>query len=200
MNARSGVGRRRMATTGGLVAVAVAVVALAGVAVVREGRRAPADGNSDVASAVQVQPTAGADVGDQVPAVTARSLDGQTVVLPADRSTAVFFFAGWCGTCVPEAAALGELHRTHGDKVNIIAVDVDPTDAPETISGFLEAAGDPQYPVVHDIDGAMRTAFGVASLDVTVVIDASGRVVYRDAVPSTLEQLREAFSQAGASV
>jgi thiol-disulfide isomerase/thioredoxin len=43
------------------------------------------------------------------PQLTARAIDGRLVQLPSGRPTAVFFFAGWCGSCVPEAAALGQL-------------------------------------------------------------------------------------------
>ena len=57
--------------------------------------------------------------------------------LPAGRPSVVFFFAGWCGSCVPEAAALGQLQREHGQNVNIVAVDIDRTDTPDTISEFL---------------------------------------------------------------
>lgn len=159
----------------------------------------PAGGASAAAPSVQVS-GAGAEIGDRAPRVTARAVDGQQVQLPSGRPSVVFFFAGWCGSCVPEAAALGQLQREHGDTVDVVAVDIDRTDTPETINEFLGAAGSPRYPVVHDTTDAVRAAFGVTSLDVTVITDAAGTVVYRDAVPSTLGQLRQGLARAGAPV
>lgn len=95
---------------------------------------------------------------------------------------------------------LGKLHREHGDDVNIVAVDIDAGDTPETIQEFLQAAGSPGYPVLHDLDDSIRAAYEVASLDVTVVTDSTGKVVYRDAVPSTLDQLQDGLRRAGAKV
>ncbi len=139
----------------------------------------------------------GADVGAVAPAVTASALDGGQVRIPAGRPSVVFFFAGWCGSCIPEATALGQLQRKHGNDVNIVAVDIDSGDTPEMISEFMAAAGSPEYPVVHDKTDAIRAAYEVASLDVTVITDASGEVVYRDSVPSTLAQLSDGLRRAG---
>lgn len=138
------------------------------------------------------------DVGDPAPAVTITALDGYEVELPTDLPAVVFFFAGWCTTCVPEAQALGQLQDELGDTVVILAVDVDPTDTTQTIENFMAAAGDPPYPVAHDLNGALTQAFNVAALDTTVIINADGTVVYRDAVPTTLDQLRDAMRLAGA--
>ncbi len=54
--------------------------------------------------------------------------------------------------------------------------------------------------MVHDRTDAIRAAFDVTSLDVTVITDGAGRIVYRDAVPSTPAQLRNALARAGARV
>jgi thiol-disulfide isomerase/thioredoxin len=139
----------------------------------------------------------GAEVGAAAPAVTANALDGGQVRIPAGRPSVVFFFAGWCGSCIPEATALGQLQREHGDDVDIVAVDIDSGDTPEMIGEFMAAAGSPEYSVVHDKTDAIRAAYEVASLDVTVITDASGKVVYRDSVPSTLAQLSDGLRRAG---
>lgn len=190
---KAGIGSR------GLLAGAVAVVAAVGglgLAAVRASDSTTVGSGSSVA----VSSAGGAAVGDVGPELTVRALDGQDVRLPAGRPAAVFFFASWCGSCISEAAALGELQREHGDQLAIVAVDVDPGATPEMIGDFLAAAGSPTYPVVHDTEGALRQAFDVASLDVTVITDAAGRVVYRDAVPSSAGQLREGFRRAGAQL
>ncbi len=178
---------------------AASLAALLTVAVTRASDDATGTVVAGEATTVKVR-DAGAQVGDAGPAVSAVALDGRKVTLPGTRPTAVFFFAGWCGTCVPEAATLAEVHRRHGANVDIVAVDVDPGDTPETIRQFLEAAGNPGYPVVHDVSGALREAFEVSALDVTVITDRSGKIVYRDSVPSTAAQLREGFGKAGVTL
>jgi thiol-disulfide isomerase/thioredoxin len=152
-----------------------------------------------VVAAAQVIGT-GAQVGVTAPQVTARALDGRQVELPADKPSVVFFFAGWCSSCIAEAAALGELQLKHGDDVDIVAVSIDPGDTPQTIEQFMQAAGSPGYPVLHDVDDSIRAAYEVTSLDVTVITDAAGKVVYRDSVASTVDQLQDGLRRAGAQV
>jgi thiol-disulfide isomerase/thioredoxin len=159
------------------------------------GRRPPAAAVS--AAATGATADSGAEVGTLVPPVTATALQGQRVVVPAGKPTALFCFAGWCSTCLPEARALDRLEREMGDRVSVVAVDVDPSDDAQTIQRFLRSAGDPRYPVVHDKDGALVRAFGVTALDVTVITDAGGSVVYRDAAPTREGQLRSALTKAG---
>ncbi len=186
---------RRTRWTIAAAVAGVLAVALLGAVATRSGQTTPAA----AATVAQVTGT-GAQVGEQAPRVTATALDTRQVALPAGKPSVVFFFAGWCGSCVPEAAALGELQRGHGNDVKIVAVSIDPGDTPETIGQFMQAAGSPGYPVVHDATDSIRAAYEVASLDVTVVTDADGKVVYRDAVPSTLDQLQEGLRRAGLTV
>ena len=190
---------RRGRSRAAIAAAAAGVVAVALLGTV--AARGSQDRAATASPAAQAQVTgSGAQVGDQAPKVTATALDAQKVNLPAGKPSVVFFFAGWCGSCIPEAAALGELHREHGDEVDIVAVSIDPGDTPETIGQFMQAAGSPDYPVVHDATDGIRAAYEVAALDVTVVTDAAGEVVYRDSVPSTLGQLQERLRRAGAKV
>lgn len=186
--------RGRRPSRGLIAAAAAGVVAVALLgSVAARGAEGPAPA---AAPAAQVTGS-GAQVGAQAPQVSATSLDGEAVRLPAGKPSVAFFFASWCGSCIPEAAALGELHRELGDDVDIVAVSIDPGDTPETIGQFLEAAGSPGYSVVHDLTDSIRAAYEVASLDVTVITDAAGKVAYRDAVPSTLNQLRDGLRRAG---
>lgn len=190
----------RRGRSGAIIAAAVAGVV--GVALL--GTLA-ARGAQDRTAAATAAPAAqvtgsGAEVGVQAPKVRATSLDGQAVELPGGKPSVAFFFASWCTSCIAEAAALGELHREHGDDVDVLAVSIDPGDTPETIGRFMQAAGSPGYRIVHDATDSIRAAYEVTSLDVTVVTDAKGEVVYRDSVPSTLDQLQDGLRRAGAKV
>jgi peroxiredoxin len=190
----------RSPRNGRTIALVVASVLAAALlsAVAARAAQDPADATA-AAPAATVTGT-GAQVGATAPQVTGRSVDGRQVELRAGKPSVMFFFAGWCTSCIAEAAALGELHRERGDDVNIVAVSIDPGDTPETIEAFMQAAGSADYPVLHDADDSIRAAYEVTSLDVTVFTGANGKVAYRDAVPSTLDQLQDGLRRAGAQV
>lgn len=192
-NLRNGTRRRR------LLAAAAGVLGLVMVAAILAAGRDQASPTADESSASATATNGGAGLGSALPLIEATALDGQAVKLTPGKPTAVFFFAGWCGTCIPEATALGRLKQEMGDKVTVVAVDVDPSDDAKTIDAFLAAAGRPTYPVVHDKTGALTQAYDVKALDVTVIADAAGTVVYRDAVPTGEDQLRTALAKAGAA-
>ncbi len=192
-NVRNGTRRRQLlaAAAGGLGLVMVIAILAAD--------RDQASPSADSGSASAPAANGGAEVGSALPPIEATALDGQAVKLTPGKPTAVFFFAGWCGTCIPEAKALGRLKQEMGDKLTVIAIDVDPSDDAKTIDAFLAAAGRPTYPVVHDKTGALTQAYDVRALDVTVIADAAGTIVYRDAQPTGEDQLRSAFAKAGAT-
>ncbi len=192
-NLRKGARRRQ------LLAAVASVLGLVMVVAILAAGRDQASPRADESSASATATNGGAGLGSALPLIEATALDGQAVKLTPGKPTAVFFFAGWCGTCIPEAKALGRLKQEMGDKVTVVAVDVDPSDDAKTIDAFLAAAGRPTYPVVHDKTGALTQAYDVKALDVTVIADAAGTVVYRDAVPTGEDQLRAALAKAGAA-
>lgn len=127
------------------------------------------------------------------------TLDGEPFSLSSQRGRPVvlFFMAGWCTTCLPEAEALGRIHAEFADLgVRVLAVSVDPADSPGQIRAFAEAAGSPGYPFAHDEAGEVARAYEVLALDTTVMIDAQGRVVYRDSYVSPYEHLRAGVERA----
>jgi peroxiredoxin len=136
----------------------------------------------------------GFEVGDRAPSFSVVTSAGSTFSLPARKPAGVFFMAGWCGTCIPEAQALAAIDKEFGDRVAIVAVSADPTDSPAALRRFADAA---RYGFAHDKDGTLATAVGVRSLDMTVVVDSEGRIVFRDAVPTGEATLRRALSRAG---
>ena len=150
---------------------------------------------------VQVSGPAGATVGRAAPTVAVRTLSGQTFRLPAGRPAVVYFMAAWCESCQFEANALARLQKHTGDRVAILAVDVDPTDQPAATRAFFHAIGQPigppGYQVAQDQGGKLAAAFAVRALDTTVVVNPAGRVVWRDAVPTDTATLQAALRTAG---
>lgn len=139
----------------------------------------------------------GAAVGEMAPAFFVTTVGGTSFTLPAQKPAVLFFMAGWCSTCIPEAEALDRIERSVGDRVAILAVDADPADSLASLEQFIALVGSPRYGFAQDRDGRLVAAFDVHALDTTVVVDAAGRVVYRDAVPTDEPVLRRALAKAG---
>ena len=141
----------------------------------------------------------GTSIGDTAPDFTVPTLAGDTFTLSEQRGkpAIVFFMAYWCGTCLPEAQALAQLQQEYGDRVSIVALDVDPTSTPEALAQFKRAAGDGAFVWAFDASQQVATSYQVRSLDTTYVLDRAGVILYRDESPSPYESLKEALAQAG---
>ncbi len=64
------------------------------------------------------------------------------------------------------------------------------------LGDFSDQAG-ASYGFAHDSDGALAGALKVRALDSTMVVDAAGRIVYRDGYPTDEASLLAALRKAG---
>ncbi|MCI0395251.1 MAG: TlpA family protein disulfide reductase [Chloroflexi bacterium] len=146
---------------------------------------------------VQPGEVIGAQPGETAPDFTVPTLDGGTFSLAAQRGkpAVLFFMAYWCGSCLPEAQALAQLQEEYGEGISIVAIDLDPSSTPETLGQFKQAAGSGAYTWAFDIGQQVAVAYEVQTLDTTLVLDASGRVVYRDAFVTSYETLKEVLAK-----
>lgn len=139
--------------------------------------------------------TIGTQVGEQAPDFSVPTLEGGTYNLAAQkgRPSVIFIMAYWCGTCIPEARALAQIHEEYGEAVSILALDVDPTSSPEALAQFKANAGDAEYAWGFDIGQQVAMTYEIPSLDTTLILDPDGYVVYRDSYPTTYATLIEAL-------
>jgi peroxiredoxin len=168
-----------------LVAVAVAVVHSAG----SDTSAAGASGER-----VVVEHQGGSRVGEQATSFRATTTTGGQFTLPAGKPAVVFFMAVWCNPQL-EASGLDRIERDRGGQVAVLGVDADPSEPAATLRGFADRIG-ARYGYVRDSDGALSRAFGVQAMDTTIVVDAAGRIVFRDAVPTDEATLRAAIRKA----
>jgi peroxiredoxin len=123
-----------------------------------------------------------------------KTLGGEEFSLAEKRGevVALYFMAGWCGTCVPEARVWSDLYPAYKDEgLEVLIVSADPNDSPDTIEYFKDAGGIGDLPWAIDETGEFTRSFDVRALDSTVIIDREGKIAYRDAVPTergTLEK------------
>ncbi len=179
-------------------ALSVAVLAASVVAATTRSTSPGPSGNGS--GTVEFTTSAGGgsgQVGERLTRFSLASIDGAQVSAPAGKPGVLFFMAGWCGSCLPEAEALDQVRDRFGDRLSLLAVSSDPTDSEAALRKFRVAAGDTGYPFAWDRDGALARRFAVTALDTTLVYDADGKVVFRDAGPTDQATLRSALEKAG---
>jgi thiol-disulfide isomerase/thioredoxin len=134
----------------------------------------------------------GLELGKVSPDFSVPTLDGKTFTLSEQRGkpTIVFFMAYWCGSCIPEAAALGKLQQEYGDQISIAAVNIDPSATWETIEQFKQAAGNGALVWASDTDQKVMLAYQLRALDTTFILDGEGRIIYHDEIPTQYETLK----------
>ena len=139
--------------------------------------------------------------GKPAPAVSSTTLDGQAFNLSRRKGSWVVlnFFQSTCLPCKaehPELVKFAAQQAGIADGAELYTVIKDDSDD-AVASWFADHGGD--WPIVKDDDGAIATAFGVAQVPETWIIDPSGIVVVRHATTITadflsteLQQLRQA--------
>jgi len=120
-----------------------------------------------------------------------------TVSATHGRPELINVWASWCGPCRRELSLLERAHRTVGDAVLFLGVDV--RDSRSRALAFLAAHG-VSYPQVYDEAGSVARAFRFAGVPDTVVVDAHGRVVYRHAGELDAASLEAALAKLGVDV
>jgi peroxiredoxin len=163
----------------------------------------PLKGPQSGGANINVPPIALADIpgnvatGQPAPDFTVRTMGGGKFALAdhAGQPTMIMFSASWCASCLFEAQNLGQVYARYKDRgLNIVMLDLQSGDTDAELQVFREAAGNPDYVWAFDDDYAVAQAFEVTSLDTTVLMDQSGKIVYRDEYPTPLEPLLQAVA------
>ena len=138
----------------------------------------------------------GTQIGDLAPDFMVPTLEGGTFVLSDQRGrpSIIFIMAYWCGTCIPEARALAQIHEEYGEAVSILALDVDPSSSTDALTQFKANSGNADYVWAFDVGQEVVRNYEIPSLDTTIILDPEGYVVYRDAYPTAYRTLKDALS------
>jgi cytochrome c biogenesis protein CcmG/thiol:disulfide interchange protein DsbE len=183
----SGRNRRRVAP---YVSLAAAAVLAALFVVLASGKAAKPDVTSSFL------------LGKPAPAVVSTTLDGKPFDLTRRKGSWVVlnFFQSSCLPCKaehPELVAFAAQQAGIADGAELYTVVKDDSDAAVT-KWFAEQGG--SWPIIKDDDGSISTAFGVAQVPETWIVDPSGTVVRRyattitaDSLAVDLQRLRQAY-------
>ena len=139
--------------------------------------------------------------GKPAPAVVSTTLDGKAFDLSRRKGSWVVlnFFQSTCLPCKaehPELVAFAAQQAGIADGAELYTVIKDDPDA-AVAKWFANNGGD--WPIVKDDDGSIATAFGVAKVPETWIIDADGFVRLRLIQAVTDDQLTRLLAEAKAS-
>jgi cytochrome c biogenesis protein CcmG, thiol:disulfide interchange protein DsbE len=111
--------------------------------------------------------------------VSSNDLKGEVMI--------VNIFASWCIPCRAEAPILMALSKN--TKVPIYGIDQ--KDTPENALEYLKELGDPYKAIGMDSDRHVSIDWGAYGAPETFIIDAEGRIRYKQAAPITQGDLQE---------
>lgn len=156
------------------------VLLAATVACSRESTRASAPPVPAASSAPAVHASAGTEVGNMMPAYSAKTLEGKSFDLAGEKGSVIFLnvWATWCGPCryeIPQLQALHNKFAPSGFKVIGISVDESGTPA---VAQFV-ATNKITYPVEIDAEGHITDLLHTSVLPTSVLIARDGRVLWR---------------------
>lgn len=142
-------------------------------------------------------------LGKPAPAMVSATLDGKPFDLSRRKGSWVVlnFFQSSCLPCKaehPELVAFAAQQAGISDGAELYTVVKDDSNA-NVSKWFAEQGG--SWPIITDDDGSIATAFGVAKVPETWIIDPSGIVARRiittvtaDFLATELQQLRQAYA------
>lgn len=142
--------------------------------------------------------------GDVPPPYVGRQLGGPEIRLDAEPGKAyvVSFWASWCGPCMQEMPILANIQQLAGDKVKVVAVNIEERDVYRKLQGLIKQTG---LTPAFDPDHKARDAYGVKGIPHMVIVGRDGRITavrigYSDSSLDALAaQLNEALAAAPAA-
>jgi len=134
----------------------------------------------------------GTSVGQEMPAFTAISLEGEHVKLGETGVPYVLnFWATWCPPCRAEFPEINAFANEHGADVHFYAINIE--EPIDTIRVFL---GKNEYslPVLLDPIGRIAQIFRIRAVPTTIVVDSQGIIQYRKSGGATKDELEKVLN------
>ncbi len=137
------------------------------------------------------QLSAAAKVGDEAPAFSLATLDGQMVRLTdylGKKPLYLIFWATWCPICLKEIPEINGLQERFADRLAVLAINVGINDSVEAARSYREEHG-MRYPVLFDSGGRVSAAYRIVGTPTQLLIGADGVVRYRSAETPAAEDI-----------
>lgn len=126
------------------------------------------------------------DIGDPAPSFRITTLAGDTVDLAdslGKRPIYLKFWATWCKYCIYELPHAQQVFNQYGDKVTVLLINVGMNDSADNIHKAYSKAK-VSLPTAIDTNGEIVASYGVVGTPNHILIDATGRLLYRSFLAS----------------
>ncbi|MGM0546537.1 MAG: peroxiredoxin family protein [Bacteroidota bacterium] len=111
-----------------------------------------------------------------------------------NKPLVVYFTASWCPICAKNWPVLSKLYPEYKDRLNLVAIGIDPTDDEEVMRELSEEEGF-TFPVTKGLPDIMRD-FGVESQATTVGVNTDGTIAFqKNKTALSEEEYRELFDE-----
>ncbi len=135
---------------------------------------------------------------EEAPDFEVTTVSGETISLKESmengKPVVVYFTASWCPICAKNWPALSEVYPEYEDRLNLVAVGIDPTDDEEVMRNLSEEEGF-TFPVTKGMPQVMLD-FGVDSQATTVGINRDGQIEFRkNKVALSADEYRTLFDE-----
>jgi peroxiredoxin len=118
---------------------------------------------------------------EKAPDFEVTTIDGETISLEQsmeeDKPMIVYFTASWCPICAKNWPALSKLYPEYKDRLNLVAIGIDPTDDEQVMRELSEEEGF-TFPITKGQPDIMMD-FGVESQATTVGINRDGTIAFQ---------------------
>lgn len=134
----------------------------------------------------------------KAPQFEVNTIDGQVMSLEQslseDKPMMIYFTASWCPMCAKNWPAISEVYPEYKDRVNFVAISIDPTDDKEVMTKLAKEKN-LDFPLVKGTPQVMID-FGVNSQATTVGVNDEGFVEFqKDKTVLTPDEYRDLFEQ-----
>lgn len=134
---------------------------------------------------------------EQAPDFVINTVDGQEISLKKSlkqgKPTVIYFTASWCPMCAKNWPSLSEVYPEYKDKLNFVAISIDPTDDAEVMRKLAKER-DITFPVAAG-DAQLMLDFGVKAQATTVGVDKKGEIYFKKRAVLSSEEYRQMFDK-----
>lgn len=121
-------------------------------------------------------------LGDKMDDFTVTTYDGRSLtlseVLKEKEAVLINFWATWCGPCRQEFPFMVEAYKQYADKVEIIALSVEPTDTNDVLAAFAAEMG-LTFNIAQDTSG-LSGRFDFSGIPTSIVVDRFGIICFQE--------------------
>lgn len=131
----------------------------------------------------------GLSIGLKAPDFQLQTIDGELLKLSDFKGKKVIinFWATWCPPCKKEIPELESFHKASGDKVKILAVNMDSGSNVEKFAKEMKIT----YPILLDQKEKVSKMYKVISIPTTFFIDGDGIIRHKYLGPIPLAKMNE---------